>query len=275
MFTYDRTIPKEIFFLYFGGRPFKLVNYLSVKSAFEVNKDCKITMYMDVEPEGEWWDMIKPMVSIEWYTPKTEINGVPIPHPAHQADIARLEILIEKGGIYLDIDVICSKPFSELIDSLPQLKQKSVIDSTVIMGEEVLYDLHVGFCSAVILAKAQSSFLKRWLDGFDPKKSLWQGFRSNGKDFYYAELSTKYTKFLQFLYPEEIVTLDKTKFFYPNYSEEELHEFFTTDTNKFDGAVVYHLWSNSAWVDYLQNETIEEIKSKDTAFTRLARRFIS
>lgn len=274
MYTFDRSIPKEIFFLYFGGRPFKLVNYLSVKSAFEVNKDCKITMYMDVEPTGEWWEKIKPMVNIEWYQPKTEIAGVPIPHPAHQADVARLEILLQKGGIYLDIDVICSKPFSEFIESLDELKFKSVIDSTVIMGEEVLYGKHVGYCSAVILAKPNSSFLKRWLAGFDPKESLWRGFRSTGNDMYYAELSTKYTKMLQFLYPEEIITVDKTKFFYPNYSEEELYEFFTQDTHKYDGGIVYHLWSNSAWEDYLKQETIEEIMSKNTAFTRLARRFL-
>jgi len=274
MITFDKKIPNKIFFCYFGGKPFKLINYLAVKSAYEVNKPESLDIYLDVLPKGEWWDLSKQYLNIINYKPSNKIFGIDVPHPAHQADIARLEILIEKGGIYLDLDVICNRAFKYLLDKVLDYSRESLVESTVILGEEVIYEKKVGFCTAVIFAKRQSIFLKRWLEGFDPNRSLWKGFRSKGDDSYYSELSTKYTKFLQFLYPEEITNIDKKYLFYPNYSKEELEKFFTTNTTEFDEAYSYHLWSNATWYDYLKDMTIKKIKETNTVFTKIAKRFL-
>ena len=38
------------------------------------------------------------------------IHGRPLRHHAHQADVLRLQILLEQGGIYLDMDTIVVRP---------------------------------------------------------------------------------------------------------------------------------------------------------------------
>ncbi|MDO8472072.1 MAG: glycosyltransferase [bacterium] len=256
------TVPNIIHFCYFGGLEFSLINYLAVRSAYEVNKPDQIYFYTSEDPGGEWYEQAKQYLTVVPTTFPDKIFGVDVPHPAHKADIIRLQKLIELGGIYLDWDIICAKPFTPL----RQFR--------TVLGEEI-YDGHkVGLCNAVILARPQENFTKRWLEGFDPNKSLWHGFRSTGPDLYYSEMPVKYPHFLSLFYPEEIHVEPKESFFYPSYFAPELEEFFTTDSHRFDGAYCYHLWNNAAYDKYLKDITPEKIKTEDTAFTRLARPFL-
>lgn len=257
------SIPNIIHFCYFGGLEFSLINYLSVRSVHDINKPDAIYFYASEEPRGEWYKKAKKYLTIVPTIFPESIFGVDVPHPAHKADIVRLQKLIEHGGIYLDWDVICAKPFTPLLNN------------RVVLGEEI-YDGHkVGLCNGVILAKPQESFTQRWLEGFDPKKSLWRGFRSKGTDLYYSEMSVKYSHFLSMIYPEEIHIEPHQSFFYPSYFPPELEEFFTTDSHRFDGAYCYHLWTNAAYEQYLKDITVEKIFSEDTAFARLARPFLN
>lgn len=256
-------IPNVFHFIYFGGRPFSIVNYLTIKSAHDINSPEKMFIYMDKEPEGQWWQKSKPYLEVVPTTAPTEIGGAPLLDPPHQADVVRLYKLIAMGGIYLDLDVLCVKPFTHLLNF------------DMVLGKEIRDGFFVGLCNAVILASKDATFLKRWLDGFDPKKSLWRGFRSQGVDMYYSEISIKYSKFLSMIYEEEIHVEPNTSFYYPSYSESDLREFFAEDTDKFAQAYCHHLWSNSAYEKYLKNLTLEDIKTKDTTFNKLARKFLA
>ncbi len=255
-------IPNVFHFIYFKGRPLGWLEYLAVKSCLEVNKPEKIYFYSDEELEGEWGRKILDLVTLEKVEPINEIFGVPVPHPAHKADVLRLQKLIERGGVYLDINVICRKPFAPLYEN------------RMVMGEEKFMGKTVGLCNAVMLAQPNENFLQRFLEGFDPKRSLWAGFRSRGpEDLYYSEISIKYSHFLANYWPEEIHIEPYTSFFDPAYETERLKAFFEQpDTGEWDNCYCHKIWSVGR-EKYISTKTWEEAKEGNSAFTNLVRRF--
>ena len=90
---------------------FNIMRYLAIKSAHDVNKPDNIFFYYCYEPHGEWWERAKKYITpIKVEAPK-EIFGNPIKSYAHQADVIRLQLLIEEGGIYLDSNMKTVKKF--------------------------------------------------------------------------------------------------------------------------------------------------------------------
>ena len=257
-------IPNIIHFVYFGGRPLGLVEYLAVRSAIEVNKPEVVYWYGDEELSGEWGEKILKLVCFEKVKTINVAFGVAIVHPAHKADILRLQKLIERGGIYLDLDVICRNPFTPLLNN------------RVVLGKEVNMGKLVGLCNAVILAQKQENYTRRFLEGFDPNRSLWQGFRSTGpKDIYYSEISIKYSHFLANYWPEEIYVEDEKSFYYPNYEEGQLREFFIEeDRGQFDKCYCHHLWGSAVREKYFANLDTKGLKEGKSPFAKLVARYI-
>ena len=136
-----------------GGREWKLHHYLSVKSAYIRSGVDKIFIWVDQEPDGEWWDKTRDLVQLEYIDPPTEIFGKPITQQAHKSDVIRLQVLLEYGGIYVDTDTIFVKSFKPLLDN------KFVLGQQNINGSE-------GLCPAVILSEPNSIFGQHWLAGF-------------------------------------------------------------------------------------------------------------
>jgi hypothetical protein len=263
-------IPNIIHFLFgfapdFGGMPFSLVHYLAVKSAYVVNKPDSINFYCQYEPKGEWWEKAKGYVNFVQVKPPEKAFGVRLYHFAHKADIVRLQVLMEHGGIYLDIDVICVRPFT------PLLGHSFVMGQQGREGKEVR---HVGLCNAVILAQENSFFCQKWLEGFNPYKSLWNGFRSLGWDQYWDELSVQYPTYLAKLFPEHICIQDDKKFFWPLFDDEHLKWLFTGQGDSFENAYCHHLWESLSWEPYLKNLTVDYIVNVDTNFNCMVRQFL-
>lgn len=256
-------VPNIFHFCYFGGRPLGLLEYLSVKSTYEVNKPEAIYFYCDQQLQGEWWEKIKPMVTFEHLEPFDQRFGVPVPYPSHKADLTRLEKLIERGGIYLDLDVICRNPFTPLMNH------------RVVVAQELVAGNLVGLGSAVILAQKGEQFIERWYEGFDPKRSLWKGHRSAGpQDKYFTEIAVKYARFLATYWPEELHIEPVESFFEPTYAPDRMKLFFEDkDDGSFDSSYCHHIWS-VAKQQYAKQITIEEIKVGESSFAKLAQRFI-
>lgn len=143
-------VPNQIHFVYAGGRPFSLIHYLAVRTAWKVHRPERILFHHTAEPDGPWWERARPMVKLNRVAPVTEVFGNPVRYPAHQADVIRLRMLREHGGIYLDLDVISINP-------LEPLRRHAFV-----MGIEP----GVGLCNAVILAQADAPFLRAWLDAY-------------------------------------------------------------------------------------------------------------
>jgi len=256
-------IPNVFHFIFFkpdnSEIPFSLVHYLAIKSAFEVNQPNVINLYYSHESTGEWWEKAKPYVNLVRVEPPTQIFGQPLYHYAHQADVLRLQLLLEQGGIYLDMDVICTQPFTPLLQHPFVLGQEGGTHS---------------LCNGVILAQKNAPFLQKWLAGFDPKTSLWQGFRSKGRDHYWAEYSVLYPAHLAKLFPELIYIESADKFHWPLWHDEHLQWLFEGDSDSFETSYCHHLWETLSWEKYLRHLTVEHIIQVDTNFNRIARRFI-
>lgn len=251
-------IPNIFHFCYglsedFGGKPYSLVHYLAVKSAKEVNKPDEIFFYYAFEPEGKWWNETKKIVTAVKVNPPEEIFGNKLIHVAHKADILRLNVLLESGGIYLDLDTICKKPFR------PLLNNKFVI------GRQGKWR-KMGLCNAVMMSEKGSGFVKIWIDEY-------KTFRSKGKDKYWAEHSVKIPMLLFKKHPELLHVEPFDSFHFPLYYSSGLKKLFELNKN-YPNAFCHHLWEGGSWDNYLKNLTIEDIRYKDTTYNIIARNFI-
>lgn len=255
-------IPNVGHMVLFGHRPFSIVHYLATESFRQVNRPDAINFYYQQEPTGYWWEVAAKHLNAIRYEPRFAVGGRALVHPAHQADLARLEILYEYGGIYLDLDTICVRPFLPLRGA------------PCVMGMEMIGGRLVGLCNAVILAERHSAFLRRWLEGFDPKSSLWEGFRSGGADFYWNEYSVQYPAYLAALYRNEIRIESPRSFFMPSWSPEGLRELFELPPTVRSTAYCHHLWESESWGKYLKNITPQTIMNSQDMYSCLARRYL-
>jgi len=251
-------IPNIFHFCYglaedFGGKPFSLVHYLAIKSAYETNKPDKMFFYYKFEPKGIWWEKTEEYIEKVKIEPPGEIFGNKLYHVAHKADVVRLNALIEIGGIYLDLDTITKKSYT------PLLNNKFVI------GRQGRYR-YMGLCNAVMLSEKKSEFLITWLESY-------KTFRSKGKDKYWAEHSVKMPSLLAKKHPDLLHVESYDSFHYPLYYPVSLRKMFVR-CHDYSNAYCHHLWEGGSWEKYLSKLSIEDIKERDTTYNIIARRFI-
>ena len=261
----DSIIPNIIYFIYGLKKQteeFELYRYIAIKSAYEVNKPEKIILYYHYEPYGYWWDKIKTLIILEKIDLPTEIFGNKIYHYAHQADIIRLEKLIQHGGIYLDIDTICLKSFKDLLHH------------DFIMGTQINSDNSniYGLCNAVILSKPQSEFALKWYHSY-------KNFRSTGRDEYWDEHSVLKPLELSKKYPELIKILDSNSFFYPLWytienilfnNNYDIQEYKKIISNNY----CIHLWDTYSH-SYLKTIDENNIYTNNTLYNIFSRKFLN
>lgn len=262
----------------FGGRPFSLSHYLAIKSAAEVNKPEAIFFHYEFEPTGEWWEKIKPLLTLNKVTAPESFMGQPLYHVAHKADVVRLQALKETGGIYLDLDTICVKPLHELLDHsfiigqelkaeyIPKnWRQKIKFAIRKKLNAEGV-DTVNGLCNAALLSEKDSVFVNLWLNTYS-------SFRSKGRDKYWNEHSVIVPIKLAKENPGAITLLGPYAFHYPLYDQPGLQSMFEKVTD-FPGAYLHHLWESFSWNDHLSRLTVKDILETDTTYNCIARRFI-
>ena len=93
-------------------RPWSAINSLAVKMARKHHKD---RMYIWTNDYKKIPLEIRNRVGIAECKLPTEIDGVTIPYPQYIADVMRLQILHDYGGIYMDTDVLLQKPIEHLL----------------------------------------------------------------------------------------------------------------------------------------------------------------
>jgi mannosyltransferase OCH1-like enzyme len=257
-------IPNIIHFVYGlkeQNEEFDLYKYIAIKSAYDVNKPEKIFFYYYYEPYGYWWDKIKSLITLEKIIPPEEIYGNKIYHYAHQADIIRLQKLIEKGGIYLDVDTICLKSFDDLLDNDFVMGSQTNSDNTKIYG----------LCNAVILCKPNSYFAKKWLETY-------KTFRSKGRDEYWDEHGVLIPLELSKIYVNDILILDHNTFFYPLWYD--IHNVIfnnNIDIEEYKKIILnnycIHLWDTYSNT-YLKTLTENIIFTTNTIYNIVSRKFL-
>ena len=169
-------IPNIIHFIHISGyRQFSFCNMLAVLSAHRVQKPDKLYLYYtDEETDNRWWNIAKEYATLVKINPLTEFQGVKLDYPQYQADVIRLQKLVELGGIYLDTDILTLKSFDPLRHH------------SCVMGGEG-YNGHVeglntndldkigSISNAVIMAEPNHRFTKKWLELLPSKfkHSIW------------------------------------------------------------------------------------------------------
>ncbi|CAB4155580.1 Glycosyltransferase, DXD sugar-binding motif [uncultured Caudovirales phage] len=254
-------IPNVVHFIYFNGpgsREFGFVNYMAIRTAYEVQKPDALYLYYNTEPVGNpHWDRMKQYAILVQIDPPKEFMGVDLPYVQYQADVVRLQKLFIHGGIYLDTDVLMLKPLTPLMNRRCVMGAEGYVDHVP--------DLHttdvskVGSISnAVIMAERFSAFIRDWLtalpDGL--KTGVWA---------YHAvtlplEMYKADTSVFDLQEAEAFVPFDfrNTYIFGNNYD----------DLNRLDDSYTVHLWE-TIWKDELRQIDDKYLRTKENLFTYL------
>ena len=255
-------IPKTLHYVFgmapdAGGKPWSLVHYACLKSAVERIRPKDVYFYCEYEPRGPWWELTRKLVDLEKIKAPREIFGNPVIHPAHRADVVRLEKLISRGGIYLDADVFVHRPFDDLLSS------------ATVLGKQVVDGAEFGFCNALILSEAQAPFLKRWF-------AEYHCFRSRGRDLFWDEHSVQIPLKLFRQFPQEVTALPHFAFFWPTFEPEGIRLIFDSSA-EIDASKAYatHLWESVAWEPYLEYLTPGRVRAMDSNFHRWVRPLVA
>ena len=167
----ELVVPNIVHYIWFGeeGKTMSFVNYLSILSARKVQKPEAILFHCNNLPSGKWWNLLWRQVSLTIIHREapTHIHNQSLSHSWHQGDIAKLEILMKYGGIYLDYDVIVLNSFDPL----------RVFD--LVAGKEKTEEMNAG----ILLAKPNAPFLHLWYESFR------NNYRPHDWDFNIAKLS--------------------------------------------------------------------------------------
>lgn len=274
-------IPNILHFVFgmapdFGGKPFSLAHYLSVKSAVELNKPSVAYFHYQYEPEGECWQKAKPLLTLNKIIAPDFFMGRPLYHVAHKADVVRLQALKETGGIYLDLDTISVKPFTNLLDHSFAIGQELKVKYIPKNWRQLIkYKMGLikesskiasGLCNAVLLSEKNSEFVNLWLNEY-------KTFRSKGRDKYWNEHSVLVPEKLAAAHPEKITQLSPYVFHYPLYDKAGLKLMFE-EVTEFPEAYLHHLWESFSWDQYLSRLTVEKIKTENTTYNLIARKYL-
>jgi hypothetical protein len=274
-------IPNILHFVFgmapdFGGKPFSLCHYVAVRSAVELNKPERALFHYQHEPEGEWWEKAKSLLTLNKVVAPGSFMGRPLYHVAHKADVIRLQALKETGGIYLDLDTISVKPLAALLNNSfvigQELKPKYVpknwrqrIKYKLGLKKESLKD-STGLCNAVLLSERNSEFVNLWLEEY-------KTFRSKGRDKYWNEHSVLVPERLAAVHPGKITKPGPYAFHYPLYDKAGLRSMFE-ETTEFPEAYLHHLWESFSWEEYLSKLTVKKIRTENTTYNLIARKYL-
>lgn len=242
-------VPNHLHFVFglrpdFGGKPFSLIHYLSVKSAVILNRPHRAIMWYAYQPQGKWWEAACELAEPLQIGDHSQYQNVPRDHHAHRADLARLTILKEHGGIYLDLDTICVKPFGDLLQQ------------GCTMGWEDRSRTQL--CNAIILAEQNSPFIDKLIEAqSDFQPGMW------------GEVSITAAGTLARRFPNLINTVDRETFYWPSWDQTGLDLFRSESPQHFPESICFHLWEQIFWDPLLNDLTPQTIREGKSHLCRI------
>ena len=245
----------NVFHFIFGLLPephFGFLEYLAIRSAHEINRPKRIFLHYQYDCTGAWWEKTKELVTLNRVEAPGEVFGRKINHFAHRGDVLRLRLLQEHGGIYMDIDTLCVRPFAPLLGNRCVLGRQ---------GKR-------GLCNAVILSEPQGEFVRAWLESY-------RTFRSLGFDQYYDEHSVVIPGQMARdpRLQSHLTLLGNHAFFYPLWDDmKEL--FVSSDPGAFQESYCVHYWESQTSRQWLSKISDENAGEGDSNFARFVRRVL-
>jgi len=265
----------------FGGKPWGMVQYLAVRSASERLQPTAVFLHYVHRPSGPWFDLALPYLTLNRVEPVTEVFGIPVHHVAHRADVLRLQLLKERGGIYMDLDVISIAPFG------PELRRHAFVMG--MEGHPGVRDAEFraayswrseGYvlCNAVMVAKAGARFIDRWLEHYRHAE-----FASEGTNW--ASMSVVLPARLAREHPEDVHVVGPRAFFNPLWTRQGLRSLFHpshSDPGLFTNApgmkqraYAVHLWDKVSYAAHTRDLTPDDVlRGPETSFNLLVRQYL-
>lgn len=123
----------------------------------------KIIIHSNFETiSGKYWNISKSVIGnklqLSQVNRPTHVFGYPLSSIHHSSDVIRLKILLEQGGIFLDLDTFLVKKLDEFFENEVTLGWPK--------GQNI--------GSQIILAKPNAYFIKLWLQSYkDYRASMW------------------------------------------------------------------------------------------------------
>lgn len=252
--------------------PFHLMHYLCLKSCIEVNQPDNVYFYYDHEPFGYYWEMIRPHLTLE----KVDVEAISskISYKdafirqfkyAHVADFVRLEKLLERGGVYADIDTLFVRP-------LP----RHFFDKAFILGREPDIvnergEIKSSLCNAWMLSAKGSDFGRLWLNRMP---EYFDGSWSNHSTVLPAKLSMDF--------PEKIHIEPQRSFYDFIWTKEGIADLFEKKVTIAKNVYSIHLWAH-LWWDRKRKDfsrfhqgrlTYDYVKKANKTYAALAKPFL-
>jgi hypothetical protein len=161
-------IPKIIHLLYFGETEFYNFHHRCVHSMLQYMPDYEIRIYNAKEPVGnKYWDDVKkqsPRLTIHKIAPPTHYDGFELKHFQYKADVVRLELLYEHGGVYLDLDMLITRTFHRVFASGHSFYISEERSTTISPPGST--GAGGSLINAFLAAKPKNEFIRLWLNEF-------------------------------------------------------------------------------------------------------------
>ncbi|CAH1795680.1 unnamed protein product [Owenia fusiformis] len=213
----DTIVPKKLTFTF--------LNALSFLSVHKHWKPETIYLHGNVLPTGNWWETVRNNVTNivhVYHDERPTIYGNKVRYKEHMADILRLEILQEYGGVYIDTDVIAIQSYEPLLKYDVTLPRDS---------EDQL-------ANGIIFAKPHAPFLKIWHETYKTYSKWKKG--TNAWAFHSVQTPYKLSK----IFPH-LVHIEGSSLIGPRWYEP--HKLFKGQYRWMDNFSI-HVWKGKSVV---------------------------
>lgn len=235
-------VPNIVHFIWFAdnsNREMSFLNYVSILSAYKVQQPDVIMFHCNFLPSGKWWGKLWRTIPLKivFKEKPREIHGQKIIHTFHMGDIAKMEVLIKYGGIYLDYDVV-------VVNSLDPLRH---YDAS--LGKEKPPKLIAG----IIVACKNSLFLRM----------VYESYRDNYRpldwDYNCARVAYKIA-----LERPDLVYIEPRRLTTPDWADRHL---LWNEIINWSDLFVIHVMGHFDW----SHHTPESIKKQNSTFGQVMR----
>ena len=247
-------VPNLVHFIWFNNHTYRVIDYVCMLSALRNQKPDFLLVHGDVEPVGVLWQWLKDeageKLKFVKKTPPKSIFGRKLRKIGHMSDVARLHILLQVGGVYLDTDTM-------VLQSLNELRKQHEISLGVFSREWM--------ANAIIVANKRSWFLRKWFFSYRDIISR-TGQVSSALDVHW---SMRVPMVLAQMYPSK-VHVESTRLMRPNNEKTEVKHFFEGLLDLSDHLTV-HL--NARWMpERFRGKTIPQLAVLNTTYGEVVRR---
>jgi FkbM family methyltransferase len=231
--------PRIIHFIYAPRLPFGFIHDMAIRSALAVNPGYDVMVHCEQTPDGPYWDRLRPAVTV------VERDGAATLR-------TRVEVLLRYGGIYLELDTICQKPFEPLRSA------------SVVMGIEVdpvsEGDRIAGLCLGTILAPPGAPFLTALLEA------------RNDAGLAGSPMERQALILAQALPSMAVQVEPPASFCWPAPDERGIDMLFFRDLD-FPDSYCLRLWQDRSWA-IVAGLDESRVAAHNTTYNRIARRYI-